>query len=154
MSYEQIVALRPDLVIAAGDIQQEAIESLRHLGLRVETVIARDVPGVADGIRRMGELVGATERGEAVASRLQAKLAAYERRFAGLAREDRPRVFYEVWHDPLMTAGNQSFISQLIEIAGGHSLFHDTDEEYFQVSFEAVVQRRPEFILRFGLHEH
>lgn len=147
MSLEQIVALEPTLVIAAGDIQQPAVEQLRRLGLRVETVVARDVSGVIAGIRQVGALLGRSSTAERVARDLESELAALERRFADLARDDRPGVFYEVWHEPLMTAGGRSFISQLIELAGGRSLFHEVDREYFQVSFEEVVARRPDFIL-------
>lgn len=147
MSFEQIIALRPDLVLAAGDFQGQAVEQLRGLGLRVESVAARDVEGVLDGLRRVGELTGHAENGERVASDLEQELDQFRRRYGELPWEARPRVFYEVWHEPLMTAGGRSFISQLIELAGGHSLFHDTDREYFQVSFEDVVARRPELIL-------
>lgn len=147
MSLELVVSLRPDLVLAAGDIQQPAVEQLRSLGLRVETVVARDVAGVIDGIRRVGALVGHESQASAVAARLLGELENLKKRFAGISEQDRPRVFYEVWHDPLMTAGRRSFISELIEVAGGQSLFSDVDREYFQVSFEEVVKRRPEVIL-------
>lgn len=147
MSLEQIIGLQPDMVIASGDIQQPVIDQLRQLGLRVETVVARDVAGVLEGIQRIGVLVGRESQAQAVTSRLEGELEVLKQRFAGISDQDRPRVFYEVWHDPLMTAGSQSFISELIELAGGHSLFSDVDREYFQVSFEEVVERRPEVIL-------
>ena len=147
MSLERVVSLRPDLVIASGDIQQPVVEELRRLGVRVETVLARDVAGVIDGVRRVGVLVGHEQDANALASRLRREIDELRQRFAGIADEGKPRVFYEVWHEPLMTAGQRSFISELIELAGGRSLFHEVDREYFQVSFEEVVRRRPEVIL-------
>ena len=147
MSLERIVGLRPDLVLSSGDLQMPAVQQLRQLGLRVEIVAAPDVAGTLEGIRRVGALVGRSSEAEAVVAGLQAELEDLKQRFGEIPREKRPRVFYEVWHDPLMTAGGGSFISELIELAGGNSLFHDVEREYFQVSFEEVVARRPEVIL-------
>lgn len=147
MSLESIVALRPDLVLAAGDIQQPVIDELRRLGLRVETIVARDVQGVLEGIRRTGRLLGQDAEAEATVAGIEDDLDTLQQRLATLEDTDRPLVFYEVWHEPLMTAGGRSFISQLIEMAGGQSLFHEVDREYFQVSFEDLIHRRPQVIL-------
>lgn len=147
MSLESIVALRPDLVLAAGDIQQPVIDELRRLGLRVETIVARDIQGVLEGIRRTGRLLGQDTQAEATVTGIEEDLKTLQQRLATLEDTDRPLVFYEVWHEPLMTAGGRSFISQLIELAGGQSLFHEVDREYFQVSFEDLIHRRPQVIL-------
>jgi len=78
---------------------------------------------------------------------MQERTAAVTDVVSTLPEEERPTVFYEVWHEPLMTAGPSTFIGQMIELAGGRSIFDDVSEEWPQVSAEAVVERNPAVIL-------
>jgi iron complex transport system substrate-binding protein len=66
---------------------------------------------------------------------------------AAIPAEARPTVYWEVYDDPLTTAGPATFIGQLIDLAGATSSFADASEEYPQVSAEAVFARDPQVIL-------
>lgn len=146
---ERVVAARPDLVLSVGLNQEEAVAALSRLGLRVE-VVPTDEGGLAEVVaaaRRVGELTGRAAAGERVAGELERRLAAVDRALAGLPRTARPRVFYEVWDRPLMTAGPNSFLGELVERAGGANVFADVSGRWVQVSPEAVLARDPEVIL-------
>jgi iron complex transport system substrate-binding protein len=52
-----------------------------------------------------------------------------------------------VGYDPILTIGKHAFITELIEIAGGHSVTSDLDQDWPQVSLEAVLERAPEALL-------
>jgi ABC-type Fe3+-hydroxamate transport system substrate-binding protein len=52
-----------------------------------------------------------------------------------------------VWCDPIVTIGKHAFITELIEIAGGHSVTSDLPQEWPEVSLEAVLTRAPEALL-------
>jgi iron complex transport system substrate-binding protein len=78
---------------------------------------------------------------------LERRVAAVAARTAAISLERRPRVYWEVFDAPLMTAGRGSMLGQLIELAGGRNLFADLREEYPQIGAEAVVARDPEVIL-------
>jgi len=60
--------------------------------------------------------------------------------------EERPRVFYIVWHDPLWTAGSETFIHELIEKGGGVNICQNITG-YAMISVEEVVARNPEVII-------
>jgi iron complex transport system substrate-binding protein len=60
--------------------------------------------------------------------------------------EQRPRVFYIVWHDPLWTAGSGTFINELIEKAGGVNICQNISG-YATINLEEVVARDPEIII-------
>jgi iron complex transport system substrate-binding protein len=55
----------------------------------------------------------------------------------------RPKVFLEIWHSPLMTAGKGSIIDEIITLAGGVNIAHDTISPYSSFSPEEVVRRDP-----------
>jgi iron complex transport system substrate-binding protein len=69
------------------------------------------------------------------------------RAVTGVPAAERPRVFYQVWDRPLMTAGPESFVGELIETAGGRNVFADVGSLYPRVSPEAVIRRDPDVIL-------
>jgi iron complex transport system substrate-binding protein len=84
---------------------------------------------------------------ERVVRGLEDRVAAVASRTAAIPREQRPRVYWEVFAAPLMTAGRGSMLGRLIELAGGENLFADLREEYPQIGTEAVVTRDPQVIL-------
>ncbi len=153
MSLELIVGLEPDLVLAFDDDAQTAvIAELRRFGLPVEAIAVSSVQEVAAAIRRIGELVGRNEAADEVAQEVLASIEQIHRRIDEIPTEKRPRVFYAIWHEPLMTAGRRTFIHELIELAGGKNVFGDVDREYFQVSLEEMLARDPQVILGADSH--
>src|SRR5207302_4151998 len=116
---EKVLRLEPDLVLAFSDLQAGIVADLLRSGLAVHAFNQRSIAGILDMIRTLGALVAASERAEELASTLAARLAAVRQRAQILAR--RPRVFFEEWDDPLISA--IGWVSELIEIAGGRDIF-------------------------------
>src|SRR5690606_2361232 len=61
--------------------------------------------------------------------------------------KEKVRVFYQVWDEPLMTAGPGSYINELINLAGGENIGVDGDGAYPQYSAEAMIEKDPEVYL-------
>ena len=59
----------------------------------------------------------------------------------------KPKVYYEVWNPPLMSAGQTSFINDVIAKAGGQNIFENETQQYPTVSSETIVQNNPDVIL-------
>jgi iron complex transport system substrate-binding protein len=147
ISVEKIVALEPDLVFSAGEIQQSVIEALEQAEIPVFALDSEGLEGVYNDIQTVGRLTGHEGEAAKVVAEMQARVAAVTEKSQRIPEDKRPAVFYEVWHEPLMTAGPTTFIGELIELAGGKNIFADVSEEYPQVSAETVVQRDPDVIL-------
>lgn len=147
ISIEQIVALEPDLVFVEDHLQQSVIDALDQVGIPVMAVAARTVPGVYENIVLVGQVTGHVAEAEQVAAAMQERIDAVAARVESIPLEQRPAVFWEMWDEPLMTAGPETFTSQIIELAGGVNLFADVTENYPQVSMEEVVQRNPAVIM-------
>lgn len=144
---ERIVALRPDMIFSSGEGQESVVRALKRLGVRVHVVRTKTVDEVLEGILELGGMTGRSEAAERVVGEMRRRMERIREALADLPKESRPRVFYQVWDQPLMTAGNSTFIGQLIELAGGTHLFVDLPQAYPQISPEAVLQRNPEVIL-------
>lgn len=147
LDLERVLAARPTVVIALAHDQQEAVAALRRLEVEVEVIPAESLADLFEAVRRLGAITGREEAAEELAGRLRQRVEAVRRAVAGVPEGRRPRVFYEVWDRPLMTAGPETFVSELIETAGGRNVFADAGTLYPRVSPEAVIRRDPEVIL-------
>lgn len=144
-SVETVIAARPDLVIlyATGD-NKEAARALRAAGIAVmslRTDLIADFERVA---RILGSAVGETDRARATVDSVRATLERVRRATAALPR---PTTFMLSWENPLMTIGSGSFLSELVDIAGGRNVFGDLTDPSPQVSFEEVLRRNPDVVL-------
>jgi iron complex transport system substrate-binding protein len=142
-SIEAVLARRPDLVVLYNSGQNASVAGrLRELGiaaLRINTDALSDVPRVA---RVLGRLTGHQRGADSVAAVFDTALANATRPAPG----KRPKVLVLVWEQPPMTIGRGSFLSELVERAGGENLFGDVATSSGVVSIEAVAARNPDLI--------
>lgn len=142
----KILALKPDLVLAFSDIQADIVAALIREGVAVHAFNQRDVAGILAMIRTLGALVGAAEKAQALAREYEARLAAIA---AAAPLSRRPRVYFEEWDDPLISA--IGWVSELIEIAGGEDVFAALRTEQSArnriIEPGAVVAAAPDVIL-------
>lgn len=147
LSVEKIISLKPDLVFAAGATHKPVSEALEAAGVTVFNFDPHDLAGVYANILAAGALTGHAAQAEEVVADMKARIAKVTATTAAIPQDQRLKVFYEVWDEPLMTAGPATFIGQVIELAGGINIFSDVKEQYPTVSSEAVVARGPDIIL-------
>jgi iron complex transport system substrate-binding protein len=141
---ERLASLRPDLVIGWETQKPQLRERLRELGIPVFSVRTEDTTDIFRAIANLGRLTGRTAPADSLAARLRGEIDAVRASVAGLPR---PTVFFVVWDEPPMTAGPRTFISQLIEAAGGRNAFPEATQLWPNVSMEAVVKRQPDVVV-------
>jgi cobalamin transport system substrate-binding protein len=147
---EKIITLKPDLVVISTSSQLENLtQRLDQLAIPVYITNPRSVRDVAASIRSLGEVSGTSERAQALAGEMERRIDTVERRVSGLPR---PSVLYVLQTGPLITAGRNTFINDLINIAGGRSISGDETADYPQFSRETVVARAPEAIVAPSIH--
>ena len=143
-SLEKIIALKPDLIIASTASQLEQfIFKLDEMGIPVYISNPRNIESVLASIMKIGELAGASERANEVTQKLRSRVEAVQER---VKERRRPGVFFILGTQPLITAGGDSFINDLITRAGGRSISENEKSEYPQYSLETVMASRPEVI--------
>jgi iron complex transport system substrate-binding protein len=114
----KILALAPDLVLAFSDLQAQIVAALIREGVAVHAFNQRDIAGILTMIRTVGALVGASDKAEALARSLTARIEAARSAVAG---KPRPRVYFEEWDEPMISG--IGWVSELIAIAGGDDVF-------------------------------
>ncbi len=148
LNTELIVSLEPDLVLAAQINTAEQVKQLEDLGLTVyylkNPVTLEEMYG---NLETVAQLTDHEAEAAALIESLKARVAAVDEKIAPIS--SRPNVFYEMdGTDPAKpwTAGKGTFITQLIDRAGGYNIAADI-EGYPQVSLEQVVAADPAFII-------
>lgn len=140
---ERLLALSPDLVLAwpSGNPARD-LARLQRLGVRVLAIEPRRLEDVPRALRAIGALAGTQDAAEAAAVRFEREVAA-----AGAAGGARPRVFFEIWHEPLVTVSNAHLIGDLVVRCGGSNVFGTSRLLTPRVSREALYAADPDVIL-------
>ncbi len=149
LDLETILALQPDLIIAwqSGNNPVQ-IEKLRSLGLAVFVNEPRHLEDIPETARRLARLTGKQEQAEAFIAQFKQHRTRLQKRFAGR----RPvKLFYEIWHQPLMTINGEHLISDVIRLCGAVNIFSAIDVLAPTVTLESVIQSEPDIIVTGGL---
>lgn len=109
---------------------------------RVVSLDAHTLAGILESIQQVADAAGASERGEAVVSRLAARLEAVRARVAGRTR---PRVLMLEWLDPPFAPGH--WVPEMVDVAGGDLLVGNAAERSSEIAWEALEGCDPDVLL-------
>jgi len=135
-----VAKLNPDLVIGSVPYRTEAVESILKQGLRFLAKSPRTIEDIYGDIRLLAQIVGKVGEGEKLVGKMQSEIAAVRERTATIG--NRPRVYCEVWPNPLRSA--EWWVEELVESAGGEFVPRPAGR---QVSAEEVIDANPEVIV-------
>lgn len=148
IDFERIVQLDPDLVLVWGSGLNERHKArLRSLGLTVYESEIRRAQGIPDTLRRLGTLLGSAEAAEAGARRFEQQWRALAQNYKA---KPAVRVFWQLWHEPLMTINREHLISEAMRACGGVNVFADLPLLTPGISWEAAVAADPQLIAASG----
>lgn len=144
-SLEQIIALHPDLVLALPEFNgAETIAGLERLGIPVFLFATGDITNIYRSVESVGRVMGRGQQANALVAQLRAREAKVRAQSEG---RPKPAVILVLSIDPLITAGKNAFITQMITAAGARSVTDDLKQDWAQVSVEAILPRKPDYIL-------
>lgn len=149
---ERILTLKPDLVLAwksgnqAGDIAR-----LERLGITVWVSEAERLTDIPRLLRDVAKLAGVDAAGERAAGDFERELSELHARYsARVPAQGAVRVFYQVWHQPLLTVNGAHMISDAITLCGGVNVFGNVTALTPAVTLESVLAARPQIVLGGG----
>jgi iron complex transport system substrate-binding protein len=137
----RIVLLKPDLVFANEEENRlEDVEALRAAGVEVDVSLPKTVADVPASIRAWGARLGMQGEADALASRIEGEIASF-------ARGPVPRPFsyaYWIWKDPWMTISDDTYVADLLRLAGGLNVFGRENERYPSTRPSEALERGAE----------
>lgn len=146
---EAILALEPDLIVAAQIITEDQVAALRDLGLNVYwQANPASYEELWENLRDFGRMTGHEDETETLITGLAARVKSVQDKVATVS--ERPSVFYELdATDPSnpWTAGSGTFIDYVINQAGGTNAASALQGDYAQISSEQLITVNPDIIL-------
>ena len=144
LDLEQILSLKPDLVIAwdSGN-PQAALARLRSLDIATWSIEIREPADIAIVLEQIGEATDNTAAAREAAMQTRLKLTELQQHYAGATTVT---YFYQVASSPLYTINGQHLVSRGFELCGGTNVFLDAAMLAPQVSYEAVIAADPQVL--------
>ena len=143
---EEVVALSPDLILATSIHEKRIIPQLEEKGMAVFALNPQTLEEVLTAIALTGEITGKEEAAFKLVMEVQNRIKTVTEKTNSLSQEQRPKVFYVTWHDPLKTSGSGTRHDELIQKAGGTNTAQDLTG-HADISLEAVIEANPEVII-------
>lgn len=144
---EEIVSLKPDYIFCTGLEQAPIITKLRHLNLKVYVADPKNIKELFDSIIDIAKITGREEIAKNLISMIAEQIDAVKLKTKDISLDKRPKVFIEIWHNPLLTAGKNSFVDELITLAGGINIASKVKRPYSIFSSEEVIKQNPDYII-------
>ena len=144
---DKIIDLKPDCVIGFSDLQADIASQLVKKGIQVTIFNQRSVAEIFSMMYQLAAMVGQEARGRELMHGMQQRLLEIEQTAANLKR--RPRVFFEEWYDPHISA--IAWVSELMGIAGGDDCFPELasqamGKDRIIADGGEIVRRNPDII--------
>ena len=143
---EYIIALKPNLIVASDHFTKESVHKLEQLNIPV--YIGKQGENLEDFyqiIKDMGQIIEKSEKAEVLINKMQSQVADIKQRVQN--QNYHPKVYYMISFGESgdYTAGKNTFIANLIRIAGGINVADDTSG--WGYSREKLFSAQPDIIL-------
>ncbi|MFA5275634.1 MAG: cobalamin-binding protein [Candidatus Omnitrophota bacterium] len=144
---EKILSLNPDYIFCTGLEQAPVVEELKRLKLNVYVSNPSSMVELFSSVDDMGKITGKNEEAARLIKKMKDDIAEVTVKVKLIPEEKRIKVFVEIWHEPLMTAGKGSLLDEMITLAGGVNIAHQVKRPYCNFSAEKVVSLNPDCII-------
>jgi iron complex transport system substrate-binding protein len=141
---ESVLGVRPDLVLLyASESNREPAARLHAAGVPTLTLRIDHIADFRRAVGILGRVVGDTARALVVADTVSGTLERVR-----VATQGKPRLsaFWKAWDSPVIAIGGGSFLSELVDIAGGKNIYGEDPRPAFDVTIEDVVRRDPDVV--------
>lgn len=143
---EKVVSLVPDLILAEDIDKPDITPALEKMGYQVYTLVPHNLDEIVESVLTIGRLTGTSSQAKSIASDMQARIKVVTDKTAGLKDNQKPRVLFIIWHDPIMSSGTDTPSFDLIEKAGGISVAPE-ETGFPTISLESVLAANPQVVI-------
>jgi len=145
ISLERVIGLNPSIIFASALEHNEIAAQLNRLNKRIYQFYPHNTPELMEIIMMIGILTDKEERAKELVYKMSARFSEFY--LLAQQRENKPRVFVEIYGNPIMSVSNASYVGQLLMYAGAENIFPELPRDYSRVNAEDVVHLNPDVII-------
>lgn len=143
---EKTITLQPDLILASDIHSKSVSPMLAKLGFKVATLNPRSIEGVIRDMEQVANICNVTQQTQDTIDSLKERVNTISTVTSGLSGSDKPRTMVIVWHDPLMVAGKDTLIDDIIRLCGATNVAN-TVSGHSSFSIESLLNADPQVII-------
>ncbi|MBI2447102.1 MAG: ABC transporter substrate-binding protein, partial [Candidatus Omnitrophica bacterium] len=147
INLEKIMLLNPDCIFATGLEQMMNVNKLEKIGLKVVVISPSNVSQTIRSIEMIGKITGKDKESGKLIKTMEVRLVKIREKIESIPMDNRPKVLVGISLSPLITAGSDSLVDDLIKLAGGRNIAYDAARSYAQFSIEKIIERNPDIII-------
>lgn len=143
LDIDAVLALKPDLVLSSLTVpgHETVVEALRAAGLRVLVCDPLSLQDVYANVREIAAALGVPERGQALVAQMEAAMPEV------VANGVRPKVLVEWWPKPIIAPARQSWVTDIIQRAGGENPWAQMDAKSVPMAHADARDAAPDVIV-------
>ncbi|EFY03538.1 heme ABC transporter substrate-binding protein IsdE [Streptococcus dysgalactiae subsp. dysgalactiae] len=143
---EVVASLKPTWILSPNSLQEDLEPKYQQLDTEYGFLNLRSVEGMYQSIKELGELFDRQQEAKALWKDYQDFYRAYQTQRQG---KKRPRVLILMGlPGSYLIATNQSYVGNLLELAGGENVYQSSDKEFLSANPEDMLAKKPDLILR------
>ncbi len=143
VDFEKIISLDPTIVFTSGLEQELLTTELEKLQIPTAQFYPKSIDDMISSIREIGKLIGAEKRANFVADSLETEIEKISQNNG----DNSPKIYVEIYSNPIMSVSDRSFVGEVIQKAGGNNIFAELPRDYSRVKAEDVINANPEIII-------
>jgi len=145
LDIERIIALKPDLCIAIKDGNPKSlVERLDKLKIPVYVIDPKNIKDVIKTLYELGNILDAVNKATEIISDMQTRLNRIKKIIA--SADKMPGVFIQIGISPIVSAGSNTFLNELINLAGGRNMAKG-NTPYPRFNHEKILVMKPDIII-------
>lgn len=145
IDYETVLKLKPDLILisTAGNTKQ-SYEKLKEFGIPIFATNPRSYDDIKDSFQRIAGIFNKKDTAKTIIRNWDKRIEMINRKVETL---DRKKILFLVSLKPLMPAGDDTFINEIININRMINIAEKLGKRYPIISREEVLKENPDYIL-------
>ncbi len=148
LNMEKIAEADPDVIVRLSGQADDDFAKVKDFGIKVYTFEAQSFEGAYREIINIGLMLGLEKEARELEEEFRSEVEEINSKVSGLKEEEKPKVFYEIYNEPLWSAGKGTFIDDMIIKAGGINIVSaDGLEGHIEYSVERLLENNPEIMI-------
>lgn len=144
---ERVVALKPDYIICSALQDKDMIKRFERFNIKVLFLPAKSFDDYFKTLKILGKILDCPEKAELLCRQVRTELKRLKQMADEIPEEKKKKVLFVIWDMPLMTIGRDSFITDMISLAGGISVTAKHPQAYFTCALEWILANPPDILV-------
>lgn len=144
INLEKVISMKPDLIIATKDMNNQ-LNVLKKYNVPIIAIQTDNLDSVISNVNLISKVTGNKKEGKVLTSKLNKKLDNIKN--ISFKSKKHPKVFYCIWHNPIMTTGKNSFISDMIRKTGAINISDEINLSFSAYNVENLIVKNPDYIV-------